>query len=98
MGWFLQSARDLGVADTSCERIVSHTVASSIVIVLRVKEDQECMLCLGGDLLGGDRRRDLFLGERRLWLTDLTMTECRGDQNLDGRGLIPLLLRVGEGS
>lgn len=30
------------------------------------------MLRLDGDILGGDCRGDLLLGERRLWLGDLT--------------------------
>jgi hypothetical protein len=52
-------------------------------------------LRLGGDFLGGDRHRDLLMGERRLWLGDLTLTECLGDLDLDGRGFLPLLLRGG---
>lgn len=42
------------------------------------------MLRLGVDFLGGDRRRDLFLGERRSWFGDLTLTKCREDLDLDG--------------
>lgn len=57
------------------------------------------MLSVGGELLGGDRRGDLLLGDLRWsWLRDLTLTECLGDLDLHGRGLLPLLSRVREGA
>lgn len=62
-----------------------------------LEEDQE-LLCLGGDLLVGDRRGDLLLGDRRSWFGDLTLTKRVGDLDLDRRGLLPLLLSDGEGA
>jgi len=52
---------------------------------------------LGGDRLGGDRLGDLLLGDRHPRLGDLTLTERLGDLDLEQRGLLPLLLRGGEG-
>ena len=52
------------------------------------------MLRLGGDLLC---HGDLLLGDLRPRLGDLTLTERLGDLDLDGRGLLPLLIRDREG-
>jgi len=53
---------------------------------------------LGGDLLGGDRLGgDLLMFDLLVWLGDLTLIECRGDLERDLGGLLPLLLRTGEG-
>jgi hypothetical protein len=59
--------------------------------------DQERLLHLGGDLLGGDRLGDLLQVDLLVWLGDLTLTECQSILERERRGLLPLLLRVGEG-
>ncbi|KEH29548.1 hypothetical protein MTR_4g045617 [Medicago truncatula] len=56
--------------------------------------DQERLLRLRGDLLGGDRLRDLLLVDLLVWLRDLTLIECRWDLEREWRGLLPLLIRV----
>ena len=61
-----------------------------------LEEDQERPLRLGGDLLEGAHRGDLLMGDRRLWLGYLTLTERLGDLDLDRRGLLPFLLHGGE--
>ena len=66
------------------------------------EENQERLLWLGGGLrggyrIGGERLGDLLLGDRCPRLGDLTLTERLGDLDLERRGLLPLLLRGGEG-
>jgi len=65
--------------------------------LMKEEEDQEHLLRLGGDLRGGDRLGDLVLGDCRPRLGDLTLMERLGDLDLERRGLLPLLLRGGEG-
>ena len=68
---------------------------------LELKGDQELPLrldgdLLGGDRLGGDRLGDLLQVDLLVWLGDLMLTECRGDLKRELRGLLSLMLRVGE--
>jgi len=66
------------------------------------EEDQERLFRLGvdllrGDHLGGQRLGDLLRFDRPPRLEDLVITERLGDLDLEWQGLIPLLLRNGEG-
>lgn len=64
---------------------------------LEEEGDQERLFRLGGDLLGGDCLGGERLGDCRSRLGDLTLTERLGDLDLERQGLLPFLLRGGEG-
>jgi hypothetical protein len=60
-GRLLQSARDRSFPDAPCARNISVTVVSGITAILGTEGDQERLLHLDGDLLGGGRLGDLLL-------------------------------------
>jgi hypothetical protein len=86
-----------GSLDATCDGTICVTIASSVTVIFGAEGDQERLLRLGGDLLGGDRRGDLLLGDLRLRIGDLALMVCGGDLDLDGRGLPPPLSCVEEG-